>query len=172
MKKRTKDEKGFTLIEMIATLVLVGITAAVAGMWIVTAVNGYFFTRTNASIAQKAQLAMTRLTREFSAIQTVTAASATGITYTRTGATLSAVPVTLSQNGSALQLNVNNTGAQTLVDSVFSIAFRYCNTPTAGAQICGTSWATTSKVIEFTLTLTAGNNTPVAFTKRVTPRNL
>ncbi|MCX6224404.1 MAG: prepilin-type N-terminal cleavage/methylation domain-containing protein [Bacteroidia bacterium] len=175
MKKRKTNEKGFTLIEVIVTLILVGITAALAGMWIVSVANGYIFAKMNASTTQKAQLAMTRLTKEFSAIQTVTAASATGITYTRTGVTPSTVPVTVSLNVNALLLNVNSTGAQTLTDSVSYFALKYCDEPTCSNTTpfhAGTSWLTSSRIIEITLTLTAGNNTPITFTQRVTPRNL
>lgn len=64
MKTHLRQQKGFTLIEMIAVLLLVGIMAAVAGMGIVTAVQGYIFSRDNAAISEKAQLAVARINRE------------------------------------------------------------------------------------------------------------
>ena len=70
MQKRS-NEQGFTLIEVIVTLVLVGITAALAGMWIVSIANGYIFAKMNASTIQKGQLAMARISKELSAIQSI-----------------------------------------------------------------------------------------------------
>jgi len=166
MEKRKSDEKGFTLIEVIVTLILVGITAALAGMWIVSVVNGYIFTKMNASTVQKAQLSMTRLAKEFVAITAVTASSDTGITYTRTDNTLGSVTgQSVSKIGSNLKMNTNNT----LTDSVSAFSLAYCDSLNSS---CVTTWSSTSRIIQIKLTLTAGNNTPVEFVQRVTPRNL
>lgn len=170
MRIRITNEKGFTLIEVIVTLVLVGITAALAGMWIVSVANGYVFAKMNASTVQKAQLAMTRLTKEFSAIQSVTASSSTGITFIRTDSALSSVPIAVSLSGNALQLNVNSTGNNILTDTVSSFALTYCDN--ANSASCPSTWSSTSKIINITLVLTGANNTASTFTQRVTPRNL
>lgn len=59
-----KRQRGFTLIEVIVVLVLVGIMAALAGFGLVTAVQGYLMAAENAAVTQKAQTALTRITRE------------------------------------------------------------------------------------------------------------
>jgi prepilin-type N-terminal cleavage/methylation domain-containing protein len=57
-------ESGFTLIEVIVSLIIVGIMAAIAGMGIVTGTKGYIQTKENVHTSQKAHLAMTRIKRE------------------------------------------------------------------------------------------------------------
>jgi len=173
MKQRKTDEKGFTLIEVIVTMILVGITAALAGMWIVSVANGYIFAKMNASTTQKAQLAMTRLVKEFSAISAITAATADSITYTRNNSTLGSLTGQIvSKIGGDLKLNTANT----LTDSVNTFVLSYCDdiitTSGTPSQTCGASWSSTSRIIVITLTITGANNTTSTFTQRVTPRNL
>jgi len=61
MKRLINQQKGFTLIEMIAVLIIVGIMAVFAGFGIITAVNGYMFSKNNAAISGKAQMALARI---------------------------------------------------------------------------------------------------------------
>jgi prepilin-type N-terminal cleavage/methylation domain-containing protein len=181
MKKRKTDEKGFTLIEVIVTLVLVGITAALAGMWIVSVVNGYIFTKMNASTVQKAQLAMMRLAKEFTDLQlhSVTGASGTGITFDRADSASTAVPIIISMNDTQLQIDVNSSGAQTLTDSVSVFSLTYCTNATGvaacgdeSANTCSATWTPrTSRSIRIDLTIKGANNTDSKFTQCVTPRN-
>jgi prepilin-type N-terminal cleavage/methylation domain-containing protein len=177
MKKTEAGEKGFTLIEVIVTLVLVGITAALAGMWIVSVANGYVFAKMNANTVQKGQLAITRLEKEFAAIQSVNPASGSGITYIRTDNSLGTVTCSVRQSGAELQLQ-QGTGAPwyPLTDNVSSggLSLRYCDDipPNTGTQVCGTTWSSTRRIVEITLTLTGANSTPSTFVQRVTPRNL
>lgn len=55
---------GFTLMEVIVSLVLAGILASIAGMGIVAAISGYAVVRENVGLSQKIQLAATRIQRE------------------------------------------------------------------------------------------------------------
>ena len=165
MKTRKRNQNGFTLIEVIVTLVLVGITAVLAGMWIVSVANGYLFAKENAGNVQKGQLAMTRLTKEFTAIHSVDSSvtTATQITYTRADALGTTVSATVSSTGSVLQLDGN-----TLTDGVSAFTLAYCDDVTSSS--CPSAWSSTSRIIEITLTLTGAESTP--FTKRIAPRNL
>jgi len=175
MLKRKPNEKGFTLIEVIVTLILVGITAALAGMWIVSVANGYVFAKMNASTVQKGQLALTRIAKELSAIQSISAATGAGITYTRPGSTLNSTStIIISKSGNELQIKVDAANPQALTDSVSGFTLQYCNDYDSinNTYTCGETWVPTSRIIEFTLTLTGANNTPSIFTGRATPRNL
>ncbi|KPJ76747.1 MAG: hypothetical protein AMJ54_10430, partial [Deltaproteobacteria bacterium SG8_13] len=70
-------EKGFTLIEVVASLVIVGIMAAIAGMGIVTGTRGYLQSKENAHIAQKGQVAMNRIHRELMELTGIAAVNTT-----------------------------------------------------------------------------------------------
>ena len=59
-----KKDAGFTLVEIILSLVIAGILASIAGMGIVSAISGYAVVRENVSLSQKIQLAATRIQRE------------------------------------------------------------------------------------------------------------
>lgn len=61
----TGNKSGFTLIELIAALVLLGILAAGMGRGIAIGVSIYATARENIVITQKAQVALTRMAREF-----------------------------------------------------------------------------------------------------------
>ncbi len=59
------SQAGFTLIEIIAVLILIGLLTALAGSGLVSVVQGYLFAQESTSLSQKAQLGLTRLTKEF-----------------------------------------------------------------------------------------------------------
>lgn len=64
--RKDNHQKGFTLIEMICVLLITGILSAIAGLGIVNLIQGYLFSKDNASLSAQTQVAMTRLTRELS----------------------------------------------------------------------------------------------------------
>ncbi len=70
-----KKDAGFTLIEVIVTLVLLGIMGALAGMLIATGVQGYISVNANNELSQKAQLALDRMILEFEDISNISAIS-------------------------------------------------------------------------------------------------
>jgi prepilin-type N-terminal cleavage/methylation domain-containing protein len=72
---------GFTLIEMIASMAIVAILAAIAGIGLVQLTEGFFISQAGAEMAQKAQLTMTRLVKEFNHITDVSAGSSLSIRF-------------------------------------------------------------------------------------------
>ena len=61
-----KKQGGFTLLEIMLSLMIVGLIASVAGSAIVAGLNGYLAAKDNQSLAQKSQLAMLRVSRHLS----------------------------------------------------------------------------------------------------------
>lgn len=61
-------KSGFTVVELILTLVLVGIITATAGMFLLSGVNSYFDTMVNSDTAMKAQVALNRISLELKEI--------------------------------------------------------------------------------------------------------
>lgn len=83
---RKQPPKGFTLIEMIASLLLMGIIGAIAGLGMVQIIDGFLFSKDNAETVQKSQLVMARLAKEFqniTSISAIPAPSGLSLTYSR-----------------------------------------------------------------------------------------
>jgi prepilin-type N-terminal cleavage/methylation domain-containing protein len=71
-------DDGFTLLELITSLVLLGLLAAVFGMGIAAAVKSNAFSRANVQLAQRGQIAMARISREIRELTSIEAISAAG----------------------------------------------------------------------------------------------
>lgn len=74
-------KQGFTLIEIVATLLLVSILAASVVISLLPMTEGLMQVRDNASAAQKARLAMARLSWEFTTITNVVSSGPRTLTY-------------------------------------------------------------------------------------------
>ena len=74
-----KQENGFTLVELIVTLVLVGIIGTFTTLFMYTGLNGYLRAKDTAEGALKAQIALDRISlelRDINEIETLTANTA------------------------------------------------------------------------------------------------
>lgn len=170
-----KNESGFTLIEVIVSLILVGIMASVAGMGIVAGIQGYLFAKDNAAVSGKAQLAMSRLNRTFMEVLNITTvgASPARVTYNRLSGGVS-IQETLYLDTTAHTIKIvgggNAAGGDTLVDHVSSLALTYQKGATNWVQ--GTDDFSLLSTVGVTLVLTrpdGGSN--VTFSTVITPRN-
>ncbi|CAN2042710.1 hypothetical protein GMMP15_80063 [Candidatus Magnetomoraceae bacterium gMMP-15] len=71
MTKKLAGKKGFTLIELIMTLMIIGFLLGLTGIVMVNLVKAYSIAKENANTIQKARLAMFRLTRELTSLTTI-----------------------------------------------------------------------------------------------------
>ena len=154
---KMKGQKGFSLIEVIAVLVLVGIMAAVAGMGIVKGVQGYLFAKSNAALSEKANMAIARINRELLECYNCTGTSGTSVQY----------PVInplgersfMLEDGNIKISGISADGTptkDTLIDNVNSFSMTYA--------------ADGSITVNMNLT-SPYSPTPIAFSTNVHPRN-
>lgn len=126
------NESGFTLLEIIASLVLLSIMATMAGLWIVLGARGYVFTRENSIIVQKAGMVMARIERELLELSALDiAASDDGCIRFKAG-TVSSYYRAIGLNGTELELKVSdsadcdcNTSGFLLGDSISDFTISY-----------------------------------------------
>ena len=75
--------RGFTLIEVVASLVVLAVVVGIGTLFVENVVRGYGFAQSHAQLSQKGQNALMRLVGDFCRIQNVDASSgANTITYT------------------------------------------------------------------------------------------
>lgn len=169
LKKLTKNNKGFTLIEVIAVLVLSGVLAGIVGTGLVQISKSFIFAKQNMGTTQKGQLAMLRILKEFTNISSITAgATNTSITFVSQHAT--AITYTLSLSGTTLLLRRGAGTPNILTDNVNSFNLLYYNTFDAASA---NTWINgSSSIIQVTLNLNGAEGIVSGFTTRVEPRNI
>ena len=173
IKKHLSNEKAFTMIEVIVSLVLAGIMAAVVGLGLVKIAQSYIFAKQNSETVQKAQIAMTRIVKELGAAEpsgtstAITAAGTTAVSYKRRepigsstfmSNTISINPIPSSSNG---QVQMN--GA-TLINNVVTSSSSF-----AYFDAAGNITATLAKIrrIDITLSVTGAENQITNFNNSV-----
>jgi prepilin-type N-terminal cleavage/methylation domain-containing protein len=175
--RNLSNERAFTLIEVIVSLVLAGIMAAIIGLGLVKITQGYVFAKQNSETVQKAQIALTRIVKELGAAEpqsgtatAITAAGTTSITYTRREPIGSSTFIsnTISISGGYAYLNLNQTGNANLLNNVVtdgSSFFAYYDS--AGNAL--TSPVSVARIgrIDVTLRVNGANNQTSTFTNSV-----
>jgi len=170
MKRKGFNKKGFTMIELITAIVIIAIIGVMAGMGLVQIANGYLLAKKSTVAAQQAQIALARLGKELSAIETFSAPTATSITYKRTykGSGPLELSHTLAWAAADQPLTLDD---DTLIDKVqvFSLiyyTYNYTN-QTFTTVPYSTATAGSYAMIELTFQLKGYGDIPLIFVKRV-----
>jgi prepilin-type N-terminal cleavage/methylation domain-containing protein len=161
MKSFFQNRCGFTLIEVIMVIIIISIMSVLAGMGLVQITNAYVFAKKNAVAAEQAQITLTRLTKEFSAIQSISAATATSMTYTRAGTSH-----TLTWAGADQPILLDG---DILMDKVNSFNLSCYNINPVSPPFILNLFAINQRtaVIQMTITVNVYGGTPLTFIDRV-----
>lgn len=165
------NQAGFSLIEIIAVLVLLGIMGVGVGFGVSAIVKGYVLGRESVAVAGKAQLALLRMSREFKLIDKDSVdpgASDQQISFTTDADGIAANgrerPCELTMVGDTITLN-----GDILVDQVDSWALAYYDTYDGPPE---TTWSASRTMIQVVITMKGPEGTMIPFSTRVTPRNI
>ena len=156
-----RGAKGFTLLEVILVLALIGVVGVIAMFGLLSMAQSFVFVKESATVTGKAQLAMLRLGKEFQLIKNAVGDS-TSLTFTgiRPGGeethTIALVDSTLRIDG------------DTLSDQVNSFSLSYYDTYDGAA---GATWTAASKIIAISLTINGPEGISPTFQTRITTRN-
>jgi prepilin-type N-terminal cleavage/methylation domain-containing protein len=119
----TRPPDGFVLIELVTTLILVGVIGAFAGLFFYTGINGYLASKRNSETALKAQVALDRISAELRHIESIPSApiqtpnSNPSITYRSKDLGTVDRRITYDSGNHNILLRVNNSDF-TLLDDV------------------------------------------------------
>jgi prepilin-type N-terminal cleavage/methylation domain-containing protein len=170
---RALKKQGFTLIEVIITLVIVGIVAVTVGMSSVQIVKSFMFSAKNADTLLKGQVAVARIAKELNNVKTVDVAATNGTKIKFTSyrdavdhTICRGAGTTCGTSGTNLLLSEGSVANVVLTDQVsnFSLAY-YDNYKGTGT----TNFSANSRIIEINLEITGWENTTAKFNARVAP---
>jgi prepilin-type N-terminal cleavage/methylation domain-containing protein len=163
--KRSQKPSGFTLIELILSITILGILVVIGTIGLVNVIDGYRFSAENAELSQKAEATLMRMAAEFpfiiaSGVQN--SSSATRIDY-RADFGSGNENHTIIQSGSQIQLD-----NRTLTDLVDGGGFQVLYLAADGTTQVQPGL---SRIIQVALTLRGNNNVAKTFTPRLALRN-
>jgi prepilin-type N-terminal cleavage/methylation domain-containing protein len=156
VKVKRKNQRGFTLIELIAVLVILGIVGVLGSMGLVEIARGFILSKKSVAAAGQIQVAMARLVKEFSAIQSVTSAADKSITYARSPGETHTISWTTEDQPVTLD-------GDALIGNVKSFGLAYYNAYNGAAS----AYSSSTAVIQWTLVIKGYDDTLLTFVGRV-----
>ena len=177
---KIRNQRGLSLVELVASLVIAGILAVALSTIVVTAMDGYIFSQNSADVTQKGQLALARMRSELLNATAVSTATGSKIVFTNPDGTYE-----LEKTGSVITLRRTSAPAvapKTLVDNILvnygsDQLFIYQKVPLSGTWSAGEDIALLYAIditLKFDDNSTVFNTTvnPRANRLRVAPRML
>jgi len=171
LKEGSRNKKGFTLVEVIVSLVICGIIVAIAGMGIVQVARQYLFVQKAGETAQTAQVAMARMVKELTLIRSGTSAGTAGgpMSISFNTAVLSGRTISWTGSTSGVFVSPILLNNQPLIENVQNLTLRYYNAYN-GADT-GSYSPTGTAMIGITFTVAGADGIASTFTGRVFVRN-
>lgn len=178
---RTPNSKGFTLVEIVITIVLVSIISGIAAMIILQGVRVYSDEQSRSDVHYQARLAMERMAREIRMIRSSSefgAINSPGVlvlgTITNNPSNvfsfmdMTGTQITYSLTVATATLNRTAGGTNALAQGVTALSFTCFNN--AGGPVANGAVSTSVWTIEIDMTDTQGSET-ISMRTRVHPRN-
>lgn len=166
--RRSRDE-GFTLIEMVITIVIVGIIGGLAAMIILQGVRAYSDERSRSDVHYQSRLAMERMSREIRQVRSCGAPDLPGMVNPSASITFTDInneTISFSRTGTDLMR-----GADVLARNITALQFRFLDINGNESVNCGTT-PTDAWLIEISLTATDPQTSQsLTILTRVYPRN-
>jgi prepilin-type N-terminal cleavage/methylation domain-containing protein len=156
-------KRGFTLIEIIAVLMLVSVLVLASTIALLPVAEGLVQARQNVDAAQKAQQALMRMTREIITITNVVSSGEQSIVYDFIDPVGTPERRTLAWSGGNAPVTLNGVP---LTDDVSLFQLRYYNADGGGGA---SSWGPNSRIVEVVLGTASGGE---VYTNRIRPRNI
>ena len=165
-----KPTGGFVLIELVTTLILIGVIGAFAGLFLYTGVNGFLASKRNSETALKAQVVLDRLSAELRHVESIqgspvqTPNSNPSITYRSREFGATDRRVSYDSGNQNIILRVNNTD-YVLLDNVDNFTLRVDADNNLDGSLDGSNEVSAIR-IDFKI-----NDVGTLFSTRIYPRN-
>jgi len=112
------NRKGFTLIEIIVCLVLLGGIGMGVAIYFTKSVEGFLLSKASSEACQKVNLALERLSREIKNMDSVSSSNASTLCFSRAGTSFC-----VASSGSTITMARNSGTAHVLIDGVTANGF-------------------------------------------------
>ncbi|GGI85144.1 prepilin-type N-terminal cleavage/methylation domain-containing protein [Legionella impletisoli] len=113
--------KGYTLIEMVIGIVLLGIVSATAGLFLTEAFRSYFAAKPILKVAGKANIAADALMREIKSAESISAIGSNSMSFVNQ----QGQSIVINLSGGNLSRSVNGGTAYTLCSGITGLTFSY-----------------------------------------------
>jgi prepilin-type N-terminal cleavage/methylation domain-containing protein len=164
MNTYSERRSGFSLVEVLGALLLVGMLAAFTGLLLAPMAGSYLQAREAGRLMQDGQLAMARVARELTTISNVVSSTRSSITYDTLDSAGASHRRTLAWSGAPGAPLV--LAGHTLIDQLRRFDLSYMDS--VGGTPQG-SWGEASTIIEVVLDLGVAGS---SYTNRLVPRNV
>jgi len=178
---KNKNESGFTLIEAIVVMVIMGVLAVGLSMGLVNGIQNYIFANEASQLSQMAQVALARIEKELVEVTAITGISSSQVDYTRAYSPPSCQQVAGCQNRIQMQNNqillqqinpATIANAQVLIDNVATYTDFLAFKDIANADWSLETGNTVDNLarINVKLIISYGSNQTLTFESSINPR--